>query len=316
MSQEENPEKLIKVALVTPVHNRRDITLQGLKSVSRIDRTGLDVTVYVVDDGSTDGTSEAIREQFPDVRILTGDGTLWYSEGTNVGIRAALEEGSPDYVLGMNDDAVFDSMFLRRLVETAEKYPRSVVGSLLLLWDEPHKVFQVAPVWSTLKGGWQHWKTQTVWTVPDKPWEVDLIVGNCVLFPASAFRECGYMDAKHYPTFGDAEYTARLRHHGYKLIIDPRSRIFCQPNYPIKRLRHRGLRELFNDLLVDRYNAGSLRRLYHSNFYSAPTKAAGAISSIGHLFHMGLNFMLPNRSSLIKPEKPLSEVFEDRVLNG
>ena len=54
-----------RVELVTPVHNRRDITLQCLRSLSRIDRTGLDIHITVVDDGSTDGTGDAIREQFP-----------------------------------------------------------------------------------------------------------------------------------------------------------------------------------------------------------------------------------------------------------
>jgi hypothetical protein len=62
---------------------------------------------------------------------------------------------------------------------------------LLLLWDEPHRLFQVSPIWDTLYGGWRYWEDQTVWTVPDRPWSVDIIVGNCVLVPAAAFAECG-----------------------------------------------------------------------------------------------------------------------------
>src|SRR5437868_1085131 len=115
----------IRVEIVAPVHNRREITLQCLRSLSRIDRTGLDVNIFIVDDGSTDGTSEAIREQFPSVKLIQGDGNLWFTEGTNTGVRAALKH-DPKYVLLINDDSVFDEHFLVRLVETAETNPRSV----------------------------------------------------------------------------------------------------------------------------------------------------------------------------------------------
>src|SRR6187549_1054616 len=126
----------IKVAIVTPVHNRRELTLLCLRSLSRVDKTGLEIAVWIVDDGSTDGTSEAVREQFPHVNLVAGDGDLWYTEGTNVGVREALK-WKPDFVLMMNDDQVFDGSFLTRLVTTAIENPRSVVGSVLLLWDQP-----------------------------------------------------------------------------------------------------------------------------------------------------------------------------------
>ena len=145
----------IRVAIVTPVHNRRAITMQCLRSLSRLNAHGLDIRTIVVDDGSTDGTADAIESQFPDIEVIKAAGDLWFSEGTNVGIRAALTTG-PNYILMMNDDQVFDANFLKFMIETAEKYPRSLVGPLLLLWDEPHKLFQTSPRWETLAGGWRH----------------------------------------------------------------------------------------------------------------------------------------------------------------
>src|SRR5437773_318747 len=226
----------ITVGIVTAVYNRREITLQCLRSLARIDRSGLDIHITVVDDASTDGTGEAIRREFPEVELITGSGDLWFTEGTNVGVRAALRRG-PKYILMMNDDQVFDARFLRSMIDTAEKYPHSVVGPILLLWDQPHKIFQTSPVWDTFGGGWRHWSHQTVWTVPERPWKVDLIVGNCVLVPAEAIRECGLMDSKHFPNFGDAEYTPRLKRASWQLLIDPRARVFCQPNSVPPRVR-------------------------------------------------------------------------------
>src|SRR5690606_18943163 len=158
-------QNLKRIAVVTPVHNRREITLQCLRSLSRIDSDGLDVSVYIVDDGSTDGTAEAIASEFPGVNIVPGDGNLWFTEGTNVGVREAMKT-SPDFVLMMNDDQVFDPGFLQSMVRTAEAFPRSIVGALLLLWDTPHRTFQVDPHWNASWGGWRHWFHQTVWTIP------------------------------------------------------------------------------------------------------------------------------------------------------
>lgn len=305
----------ISVAIVTPVHNRRDITGQCLRSLSRIKSDGLDVHVIVVDDGSTDGTSEAISREFPDVEIIEADGSLWFTEGTNVGVRRALES-DPKYILMMNDDQVFDDNFLEFLVETAEANPRSIVGPLLLLWDQPHKIFQVAPVWNTWLGGWKHWYQQTVWTVPDRPFEVDLIVGNCVLVPSDAIKECGLMNSKRYPNFGDAEYTPRLKRAGWRLVIDPRSRVFCQPNTVPPRVRKKGIKALINDLFIDLKNIHNLRRRWYSYIDGAPSKLKGAIAFVSFFVRAAIG-RSPESAAFgeNRAEPPLKETFRSAVIN-
>jgi len=308
-------DEVVSVAVVTPVHNRRDITLQCLRSLSRVKSNGLDIKIIVVDDGSTDGTGEAIYAQFPEVEIIRSDGTLWYTEGTNVGARKALKH-DPKYILMINDDQVFEENFLQYMVETAEAHPRSVIGPVLLLWDQPHKLFQVAPVWNTWKGGWQHWYQQTIWTVPIHPFTVNLIVGNCVLIPTDAIKECGLMNSKKYPNFGDAEYTPRLKRAGWKLIIDPRSRVFCQPNSIPPKVRGRELRSLVNDLIFDLKNVHNLRRRWYSYLDSAPSKLRGALGFIFFMTRAALG-RSPEAASfaLGQNEPPLKDVFRSSVIN-
>src|SRR5713226_7673734 len=111
------------VVAVAPVHNRREKTLRWLTDLYRAERIGLSLSAIVVDDGSTDGTAAAVRARFPEVEIVTGDGTLWYTAGTNRGVERALTR-DPEYVLTMNDDSRMDPSFLVRLVASAEANPR------------------------------------------------------------------------------------------------------------------------------------------------------------------------------------------------
>lgn len=277
----------IHVEITAPVHNRCDITLQCLRSIARIDRTGLNVHVIIVDDGSTDGTSEAIQKEFPDVEIVKGDGNLWYTAGTNRGIEAALEK-NPDYVLAINDDAVFDEQFLQRMVNCAESNPKSVVGPLLLLWDTPHQVFQVGPKWRTWYGGWQFPQKQTIWTLPRNPWEVEAIVGNCVLIPIEAIKQLGLMDAKTFPHYGDADYTVRMRRAGWRLLLEPGARVFCQPNVPPPTLSRLSLKRLSNHLLFNERSPHSLSKRWILNWRTAPSRLLATVAFGVFLTRLGL----------------------------
>ena len=281
-------QHLTRVALVMPVYNRREITLQCLRSLRRVDATGLDLKIFIVDDGSKDGTSDAIRSGFPDVELIPGDGTLHYAAGTNRGIEAA-RRWNADFVVTMNDDAVYHDQFLQRLVATARANPRSIVGALLLLWTEPHKVFQVAQEWKTLRGGWVIPDDLTAFTVGDNAFDVECIVGNCVMLPAEAIRECGLMDEKKFPHgWGDAQYIARFRRGGWKLLVDPRSLVWCEPNTYPPPLHQMTLSRMFEVLFSDRRHPQNLQRQFIARWESAPAKSL-AIPAFGvYLFDLTL----------------------------
>ena len=296
-----------KVSIVAAVRDRGDITLQCLKSLDRIDKEGLETERILIDDGSTDGTSDAVRAAFPDVHIIPGTGDLWCSGAVNLGVEHALKN-DPDYILVINDDTVFDSRFLHAMVATAEAHPRSVIGALLLLWDEPHRVFQVAPRWDTLNGGWRHRFDQTIWTMPDKAFDVELIVGNCTLFPAAAFREAGLFATKWLPHFGDAEFTPRLRKRGWRLLIEPRSRVFNQPNEIPAKMSGMSPSQLY-DVVWKKYNhAHNLRNRFMMYWLGAPSKIKGVIAFsiyVSRLVLQGLGVKFSRR-----PERPLAEEYQ------
>lgn len=266
-----------------PVHNRRETTLQCLRSLSRIDRTGLEIKIFIVDDGSADGTSAAVRLAFPDVSIIDGDGSLHYAAGTNRGISAAMEWNA-EFVVTMNDDAVFHEQFLQRLIAAAKSNPRSVVGALLLLWNEPHRVFQVASKWRTFKGGWVFPDNLTAFSVPQKAFGVEALVGNCVLIPAAAIRECALMDEKRFPHgWGDTQYFDRMRRRGWNLIVEPRSYVWCEPNTNPPPLHTLPLGNVFKILFVNTRHPVNLKRQFIARWESAPSKPKAVAAFVAFL---------------------------------
>lgn len=275
--------QLKKVELVIPVYNRREITLQGLRSLHRINCENLAVHIVVVDDGSTDGTSEAIARDFPNVQIVKGDGTLHYAAGTNRGITAALER-NPDFIVTMNDDAVFHEEFLQRLVKTAEANPQSIVGALLLLWNEPHRVFQVDFKWITFTGGWSQLDKATVFDFPQKAFEVQGMAGNCVLFPIEAIRQCGLMDEKKFPHgWGDIQYLVKMKRNGWKLLVEPKSYVWCEPNTNPKPLHLLPKLEILKILFQNRKHPSNLQRQFIARWESAPSKPQAFLSFIYYI---------------------------------
>lgn len=297
----------VKIEVVTPVHNRKELTLGCLQSLMQADLTSIDIHVIVVDDGSTDGTAEAVNKKFPDVEIVPGDGNLWYTAGMNLGLSAALKR-EPDYVLAINNDCEFDPTFLQHMLQSAKGDLKSVIGAVLINWDDRESVFQVAPKWNVWWGGMRHWVKQTVHTLPSAAWEVELIVGNCVLFPASVIREVGLMDAKRFPQYGDAEYTPRMRRAGWRLLIDPRARVYCKPNYIPERISKMSLRRMATAMLFDPHHPHSLQRRLNMSIGSAPSKLHGYAAFVIFFIRAILGLNVEGRWAAKQDERPLSEI--------
>lgn len=289
---------------MAPVYNRRETTLQALRSLAKIDQTGLEVHIIIVDDASPDGTGAAIRENFPAVQVVEGDGTLHYAAGTNRGIFAALER-NPKYIVTMNDDAIYHEQFLQRLVKTAEANPRSIIGALLLLWDEPHRVFQVDFKWKTFTGGWFQREDLTAFDLPDKAFEVEGMAGNCVLYPAEAVRECGLMDEVKFPHgWGDIQYVVRMRKKGWRLLVEPKALVWCEPNTNPKPLHHQSFSEVLRILFKNRRHPLNLQRQFIARWESAPSKLKALVGFGIYLFNLG------EKTLKLLPAKKSSEQFQ------
>ena len=74
--------KNISIATIITCHNRKEKTLTCLENLMNQEAVGgIDLKVYLVDDGSTDGTGDMVKQSFPHVNMLQGDGTLYWNGG-------------------------------------------------------------------------------------------------------------------------------------------------------------------------------------------------------------------------------------------
>lgn len=216
-----------------PVHNRHDITKDCLKSLyAENDPT---VHVIVIDDGSTDGTSQMIKTEFSQTILLRGDGELWWTGATNVGVKKALELGQPsDYTLLLNDDLIIRPGYFKTLKDAINRQPNALIGSVVLEMDDPDLIKEggVHVNWYTAS----HKSPNTGKRVSSFPHNyvetVDYLTGRGVLIPFTVFQDVGLYDEGTFKQCGDIELPVRAKRHGYKLLVDFNMRVYSFPENP------------------------------------------------------------------------------------
>ena len=116
------------IAVLLTCHNRKTKTIACLSSFFKATiPTEYELDIFLMDDGSADGTGEAVIELFPQVKVLKGDGNLFWAGGMRLAWKTAMSEKLYDAYLLINDDVVLDPDFFMYLLET-EAYSLAQTG--------------------------------------------------------------------------------------------------------------------------------------------------------------------------------------------
>ncbi|HEX8038190.1 MAG TPA: glycosyltransferase family 2 protein, partial [Chryseosolibacter sp.] len=205
------------VYIIIPVFNRKEFTRTCLLSLER--QTLQDHKIIVVDDGSTDGTKDMIREEFPDVTVLFGNGSLYWTASVNLGIRHALSEGA-EYIMTLNNDTVAEKHLMEKMRFWSQEKPQALLGALDIdsISRRPYYGGEIVHrLWNT--------STFLLNKLPERDrtglHKVSLFPGRGLLIPRNVFETIGLFEQNKLPHYmADYDFTRMAADHGFEIFCN------------------------------------------------------------------------------------------------
>ncbi|MEE8522643.1 MAG: glycosyltransferase family 2 protein [Thermoanaerobaculia bacterium] len=214
-----------KVAAIVLNYNGKDVTLQALASL--VAMTYPEFDVVVADNGSTDGSGEAVADAFPGVFQVRTEDNLGPAGGLNLGIRWAMERDY-DHLLILNNDIEAAPDMLTELVAVAESDPAigTVQPKAYYYWDRER-------IWSA--GGEIRFREaitsergegETDRGQYDRDVEVDYTCGCAMLVKRTAVSAAGLMDPMYHLCVEDADFCVRVKRRGFRCFYAHRAKLW------------------------------------------------------------------------------------------
>ncbi len=218
------------IAAIIPTFNRKECLKTLLICLEK--QVLKDVKLYpiIIVDGSTDGTIEMLKSEFPTFDIVLGDGSWWYTKCINKGIEKALALKS-SHIITLNDDIIFDENFISTLTNITNKSNKNtIVGSVSYTQSYPHRI-TFSGIKSIIR-----WRLKEINYIPKfsivDPDSLQGFIhsinlsGRGMMFNIQLVDEIGLFDEKLVQYSSDTDFSYRAYKSGCNVYISYDARVF------------------------------------------------------------------------------------------
>jgi len=214
-----------KVAAMVLNYNGKKVTLETLSSL--VAMTYPACNLFVVDNGSTDGSREAVEAQFPDVIQVRTEENLGPAGGLNLGVRHLIPLDY-DYILVLNNDIEADPEMLTEMVRLAESDPQiGCVGPKTYYYGDRERLWSAGGIIQFRESVTQERGVDQLDRGQyDEACEVDYIHGCAALIRRSVMAEVGPYDPLFFLAVEDADWCMRMKQLGYRCAYAHRARLW------------------------------------------------------------------------------------------
>lgn len=207
------------IAIILTVHNRKDKTYKCLSSVyNNIKRMAEHIIdVFLTDDGSTDGTYNMVKENFPKVKIIKGDGNLFWCKGMYVAWTEACKTKNYDYYIWLNDDIeLFDESLLNGIKSCKIVNNNAIITGAFLSKKNGDLTYGAKFINDKKIG--PNGKLQ----------EIQIFFGNFLVVPNIVVKKIGIIDPIYKHAYGDNDYSLRAMKNNIKAYLMPQYVGYCE----------------------------------------------------------------------------------------
>lgn len=223
-----------KVAIIILNWNNKDDTINCLQSLEKLDYPNYNV--IVVDNGSTDGSQDAVKKQFPEVKLIELDKNYGFAKGNNIGIREAFKDKEVKYIFALNNDTVVHPDCLREMVRVAESDERiGMVQPKVMRFDKK----TIDTTGHIIRFGMVVDRGQGEPDIGQYDDKTDDIIGTCAcacLYKREMLENIGLFDESFITYYEDAELSWRAYKKVWKAKFVPNAIVWHKRKGTMKKL--------------------------------------------------------------------------------
>lgn len=212
---------MTRIVVLMTCYNRREKTLACLAALYRnLLPAGTKLGVVLVDDGSADGTGEAVANAYPDVEVVCGNGNLFWNGGMRLAWEAA-QTRSYDYLLWLNDDTLLDDDTIRRLLATEAQLRKRLGRPAIIVGSTRTPGSEIPSYGGEVRRHWLRTIRFELIQPGREAVECDTMDGNCVLVSREISLALGNLEPRFVHAMGDTDYGLRTKAIGYSIWVMP-----------------------------------------------------------------------------------------------